>query len=168
VTSEAAPRLRDVRAEDMDTIGTLNDEAVPHVNRLSREQLEQFRCHAFYFRVVCDQGMVGGFLIGLTPDASYDSINFLWFRDRYERFVYIDRIVVAPAFRRRGLGRWLYDDLATRAGPVASHLTCEVNVRPRNDTSLRFHERLGFIGVGEQDTEGGTKRVVLLARPLGP
>jgi predicted GNAT superfamily acetyltransferase len=33
-----------------------------------------------------------------------------------------------------------------------------------NAPSLRFHERLGFEPVGEQQTEGGDKRVRLLVR----
>ena len=41
-----------------------------------------------------------------------------------------------------------------------------MNVRPRNDGSLRFHQRYGFTAVGEQDTEGGAKRVTLLEKRL--
>jgi predicted GNAT superfamily acetyltransferase len=47
-------------------------------------------------------------------------------------------------------------------------LFCEVNVRPRNETSLAFHEAIGFREVGQQDTDGGTKRVSLLALDLRP
>jgi predicted GNAT superfamily acetyltransferase len=35
-----------------------------------------------------------------------------------------------------------------------------------NEGSLRFHHRIGFVEVGQQDTDGGTKRVSLLAKPL--
>ena len=45
-------------------------------------------------------------------------------------------------------------------------LLCEVNVKPRNEGSLRFHHRLGFREVGQQDTEGGAKRVSMLAKPI--
>ena len=45
-------------------------------------------------------------------------------------------------------------------------LCCEVNVRPRNDASLRFHHSIGFREVGQQDTDGGNKTVSLLALPL--
>jgi hypothetical protein len=41
-----------------------------------------------------------------------------------------------------------------------------VNVRPRNDASLAFHEAIGFREVGQQDTDGGRKRVSLLALDL--
>ena len=44
-------------------------------------------------------------------------------------------------------------------------VSCEVDVVPENPGSLRFHEALGFESVGQQDTEGGEKRVRLLVRP---
>jgi predicted GNAT superfamily acetyltransferase len=42
-------------------------------------------------------GEIEALLIAFDQDADYDSPNFLWFRERYPRFVYVDRIVVAPA-----------------------------------------------------------------------
>ena len=45
-------------------------------------------------------------------------------------------------------------------------LCCEVNVRPRNDTSLEFHRSIGFREVGQHDTDGGTKTVSLLELTL--
>jgi predicted GNAT superfamily acetyltransferase len=41
-------------------------------------------------------------------------------------------------------------------------LCCEVNVRPRNDASLEFHQSIGFREVAQQDTDGGNKTVSLL------
>lgn len=45
-------------------------------------------------------------------------------------------------------------------------LFCEVNLRPRNDPSREFHEAIGFREVGQQDTDGGDKRVSLMALEL--
>ncbi len=90
------------------------------------------------------------FLIGLDQDADYDSPNFLWFRDRYERFVYIDRVVVAASAHGQGLGRALYERLFAEA--KAAGYPCvmaEVNVVPPNPGSLAFHEKMGFEAVGE-------------------
>ena len=146
----------------------LNEGAVPHVNSLSAEVLRELGEQAFYFRMArTDQGRVAGFLLALAESAVYGSPNFTWFQARYERFAYIDRVVVDPAFRRAGIARRLYEDLEREAAS-REWLTCEVNLRPPNPGSIEFHQRLGFREVGQQDTEGGAKRVALLAKRLAP
>ena len=58
-----------------------------------------------------------------------------------------------------------YDEVERRAD--AAWFTLEVNLRPRNDGSLAFHDRLGFVEVGQQETDYGTL-VSLMAKPLSP
>jgi len=158
--------LRDVQPADLPGVLALNDAAVPHVNRITLDDFAAFADTAEYFRVAATGQGVAGFLVALTPGAEYRSPNFLWFRDRYPSFVYVDRIVVSADARGCGVGSLLYDDLAGYSRPLAPIITCEVNVRPANDGSLAFHARHGFEPVGEQDTEGGGKRVRLFVRHL--
>ncbi len=112
-------------------------------------------------------GNADALLIALDQNAVYDNPNFQWFRARYPRFVYVDRIVVAPSARGRGLARQLYAALIGRAG-AAGHqrIVCEVNLDPPNPRSDRFHAALGFAEVGSASIHGGTKRVRYLAREL--
>lgn len=90
------------------------------------------------------------FLIAFDETADYASPNFRWFRDRYARFVYVDRIVVAPHRRGEGMARRLYQALfeAARASG-RGHVACEVNRVPPNPSSDAFHARMGFAPVGE-------------------
>jgi hypothetical protein len=113
-----------------------------------------------------EPGRIVGFLVGLEgPGLDYASLNYRWFGERYERFLYVDRVVVDPAGQGRGLGRSLYEAFVERAeGHTA--LCAEVNIRPRNDGSLAFHDAFGFAPVGEQDTEAGSKRVRMFAKEL--
>ena len=109
---------------------------------------------------------LAGFLIGMTPDVPYGSGNFKWFLDRSDDFVYIDRIAVSPWFRKRGIAARLYADIEKYARTLgARRLTLEVNVQPRNDVSLAFHERMGFTSLDERDTDYGT-RVVMMEKML--
>jgi predicted GNAT superfamily acetyltransferase len=107
------------------------------------------------------------FLLAFDQDARYDSPNFLWFRARYPRFVYVDRIVVASSARGRGHARRLYDDLfehARRAGQ--ERVVCEVNTIPPNPESDALHAALGFVEVGTATIHGGSKTVRYLERRL--
>ena len=151
---------------DYPEILELNECGLPHVNRISVGDLGRFAAQSHYFKVARDEGRVAGFLLAFSEQAAYDSPNFLWFRDRYPRFVYIDRIVVEPSRRRSGIGRLLYADLERSASAHAPDLTCEVNLDPPNPGSLLFHERSGFIEVGRQHTGGGEKYVCLMAKNL--
>jgi predicted GNAT superfamily acetyltransferase len=92
-------------------------------------------------------GQVDAFCIALDQDAQYENINFDWFRRRNQRFVYIDRVVVAAQARGKGIARKMYSELKL-ASQNAGHsvLCCEVNVDPPNLASDRFHEAFGFVG----------------------
>jgi len=99
--------------------------------------------------------------------ADYDSPNYLWFRERHSRFVYVDRIVVDPAMRKRGLAHLLYEDLFRHAAEAGhDRIVCEVNSNPPNPASDAFHEALGFVEVGDAAIHGGAKTVRYLARLL--
>ncbi|WP_255406025.1 GNAT family N-acetyltransferase [Novosphingobium sp. CF614] len=95
-------------------------------------------------------GHVDALLLAFDQDAAYDSPNFRWFRERYARFIYVDRVVTAPAARGRGLARGLYAQLfeAMRAAGH-SRVVCEVNRDPPNPASEAFHHALGFAPVGQ-------------------
>ena len=109
---------------------------------------------------------LAGFLIAMTPDCDYWSGNFKWFRERSDDFVYIDRIAVSPWFRKRGIAARLYADIEKYArAHGAKRLTLEVNVRPNNEVSLAFHDRMGFTGLEERETEYGS-RVLMMEKML--
>ena len=158
--------IRAVGIADLPHIVRLNNQAVPAVTHLSLAECDWFRTQAPYFRVVDDRGSVVAFLIGLLPGLDYQSANYQWFERRGGRFVYIDRIVVAGPNMGHGLGRRLYQDLSGFAAPLADRLTCEVNLRPANPGSIVFHQRMGFVEVGRQVTEGGTKEVALFEKGI--
>jgi predicted GNAT superfamily acetyltransferase len=154
---------------DLDEILVHNNAAVPAVNELTRSDLDWFLGEAHSFLVVdAPDGSIAGFVIGLAgPGLDYQSLNYAWFSARYDSFVYVDRIVVVEQGRGLGIGTRLYDEFARR-GRADDHrvMLAEVNIEPRNDVSLAFHEARGFVRVGEQDTEGGTKRVTMLEKRL--
>lgn len=158
--------LRPPRPEDLPSLLALNESEIPHVNSVPLALFEQFARKARYFGVACAGFRPVGFLIGLTPEVEYGSLNFQWFRHHYRDFCYIDRIAIKSDYRRHGLGRLLYQDLERCLRGQVGQLACEVNLRPPNEPSLRFHTRLGFTPVGTQETDGGAKTVQLMMKSL--
>jgi predicted GNAT superfamily acetyltransferase len=152
---------------DLDRLLVLNNAAVPAVNELDRGDLQRFLKIAPHFQVAVIWDRPVGLMIALAPGLDYGSLNYRWFEERYDGFLYIDRVVVDPDVRSAGIGAALYRNLELVARERGiSRLACEVNLRPSNDRSLRFHERLGFRGVGTQDTENGAKTVQLMVWEL--
>jgi predicted GNAT superfamily acetyltransferase len=109
------------------------------------------------------------FLIAFDQDADYRSENFLWFKARLARFVYVDRVVVSPAFRGQGHARRLYAALFAAAF-AAGHerIVCEVNSDPPNPASDAFHAALGFEEVGAAALAGKGKTVRYLSCAVPP
>ncbi|ATC33929.1 GNAT family N-acetyltransferase [Caulobacter vibrioides] len=156
--------LADLDAPEGAALLALNNAHAVELSWLEPERLAHLVAQAFLARRV---GVADALLLTFDQDADYDSPNFLWFRERYPAFVYVDRVVVADSARGRGLARALYDDLFA-AAKAAGHdrIVCEVNSDPPNPASDAFHAALGFVPVGTAEIHGGKKTVTYLERRL--
>lgn len=158
--------ISDISNGDLENVWRLNERSVPHVSSVDLAAMQWFAGNAHYFRVATQDATLAGFLIGLRPGLAYSSPNYRWFSARYRDFGYVDRVAVAENARRQGVATALYKDFAETLYPEVEVMTCEVNIRPANESSMRYHEQLGFVQVGTQQTEGGTKEVALLEMKL--
>ena len=148
---------------DLNDLIALNNSHAVELSWVEKPQFENMILNASYARGVAP---AKGFLIAFDHSASYDNVNFLWFRTRYENFFYVDRIVVDAAFRGQGVARALYEDLFEVArSQRQSLIVCEVNADPPNPASDIFHKRLGFKKVGESLIPSG-KRVQYLTKHI--
>jgi predicted GNAT superfamily acetyltransferase len=154
-----------IEPNDYDSVLALNAESVPHVNLIGPEELQWFDDNAACVRVAKIADRLAGFLIGLRPGTRYASPNYRWFCDNYQDFAYVDRVAVSSWARRQGVAESLYDAFA-KSQPDAPIMTCEGHIRPKNDGSMQFHERLGFRQVASQEIDGGKKEVALMEKAL--
>jgi len=156
--------IRDLQPTDIEAATAINNANTPAVGEASAEHLTHLLGQSVIALAACtSEGTLAGFCIVLGPDADYGSVNYRWFAEHYDDFVYLDRVAVADTARNAGVGTALYAEVERRA--VAPWFLLEVNLRPRNDGSLRFHHRLGFTEVGQLETDYGIL-VSLLAKPL--
>ena len=158
--------IRDVSERDLDAVLALNNAGGQSIIALDAAQLRYFFEHADYFRVAEIDGHLAGFLIALREGSDYQSPNYRWFGERYPAFLYIDRIVIANAYRRHGLGRIFYCDVTSYAEVRVPKLACEVFLDPRDDVIVLFHGTYGFQEVGQQRMGPQGRQVSLLARDL--
>src|SRR5258708_11750337 len=144
-------QFRAATQSDFPAILTLNHQSEEFLSPLDRPKLARISNEAEFFQVATSLEGLVGFLLAFVPEADYDNPNFLWFKARYEHFIYIDRVVISEDFRGHHLATRLYADLRTEA-IVRSipRLVCEIHIDPPNPGSLRFHEKQGFIEVGQQ------------------
>jgi uncharacterized protein len=160
-------KTRTASSSDLEAVLALNRESERFLSPLTGEQLQNLHLQADLHQVLEVEGAVGAFVLALREGASYDSVNYRWFIERYERFLYVDRVVVSRALHGRGLGRVLYESVFTHAKATrVPVVTCEYDIEPPNLTSERFHRAFGFAEVGRQLVAGGKKRVSLQAAPV--
>jgi predicted GNAT superfamily acetyltransferase len=147
----------------LEALRTLNNEHAQELSFAGQPRFAHLAASAFFAATV---NGTEAFIIAFDQDADYDSPNFLWLKQRFARFVYVDRVVTAPAARGQGHAAALYAALFT-AAKVAGHerVACEVNAEPPNPASDAFHAKLGFQEIGAAALANG-KTVRYFARPL--
>lgn len=158
--------IRDATAADHAGVLALNNAHEPHVNALTEEEFGWIAARCGHFRVAEDAEGLLGFVMCLPSGLAYWSQNYAWFTERYADFLYLDRVVVGPRARRRGVGRALYDDLHRTAAGRWMRVALEVNLRPPNPVSIAFHEAMGYAPVGVREYDAGSKAVQMFTRDL--
>lgn len=160
--------------EEKVTIVTLSEFDLPALVALNNAHaketswLDDIQMNALIEKACYARGVrpAEAFLLAFDSSAAYGNRNFIWFRERYRNIIYIDRIVVSSAARRRGLAGALYADLFEWAAGQGYGLAgCEINEVPANPSSDAFHEKMGFTQVGEGQLSAD-KRVRYLVRRI--
>jgi predicted GNAT superfamily acetyltransferase len=162
-TPQSHPVIQPLSAATEPLLALNNDHAV-ELSPLTFRELDQIIRASFFSATI---NASEALLIALDQSSAYEHVNFLWFRQRYERFVYVDRVVTSPSARGKGYARALYLDLFRRAKSAGhTQILCEVNLDPPNPVSDAFHTSLGFDEVGRAVIYDGAKTVRYLLRLL--
>ena len=142
----------------------LNNQFARELSFLTAQKAAHLVDQAF---MACRVGEADALLLAFDQDAQYDNPNFQWFRERFDRFVYIDRVVVAPQMRGKGVAQALYRALFRKAAAQNhSRVVCEINWEPPNPASDAFHAALGFEQVGLAILPGAAKTVRYFSRAI--
>ena len=158
------PLVQPITSASLPPILALNNAHARELSWLEMPKLEHLVGEAFLALRV---GEADAFLLAFDQDADYDSTNFLWFKARYPRFAYVDRVAVSEQARGKGIARQFYETLFDKAR-AAGHtiVACEVNSDPPNPGSDAFHAAMGFAEVGTASIYGGERTVRYFVKTL--
>ena len=154
--SSFQPIVRNIESADLTRVLEINNANTPGVSELTLSELETDIENCLHALAIDNEhGEVCAFCFTFAPDAPEAGANHRWFADRFESFVYLDRIAIDPTYQNLGLGVLLYQSVEQQIIDSAQHslLCCEVNLEPPNPGSLRFHHRIGFTEVGQQSPQ---------------
>jgi len=160
-------RLRPIEARDHAFVLELNGRHQHLTAPMDEARLLDLVGWADHADIIDVDGEPAGFVLTFAPGTPYDSANYVEFSRLFDEFSYLDRIVIAEDFRRRGLGNAVYDELEAIA---PGRMLLEVNLRPPNEPSLAFHRARGYQIVAEFPPAElrPTKQVLLMSKELGP
>lgn len=142
--------LEIVALNDPQLLLELNNAAIPDINRLDITRAEWLVQHVVTPGLARLDAQPAGMIAVLSEDCGYASDYYRWFTDRYENFLYIDRVIVAPWARGRGIARRLYQEIERIAQERRMAIVADVYSEPPNVPSLNLHRAMGYQEIGTQ------------------
>ncbi|MCH1526603.1 MAG: GNAT family N-acetyltransferase, partial [Candidatus Poseidoniaceae archaeon] len=137
-------------------------EGLPGTGKVSEKEIVDLLNYSEISIGIYEEDVLLGFVICLPPRTTYGSLNYAWFNSRYSEFLYVDRIAVSISHRNQNIGSILYREVINYAINKSIPVTAEVNLKPPNPGSIRFHSRHGFSEVGVFEHEN--KAVTMMIR----
>ena len=150
--------MNDIQIHDLKTadkgilkeIFKINEGYNPFLGPLeSLDNLIELIKRSNYSVFLTNKEQICAFLVSFRENSSYQSKNYEFFKNRFERFFYIDRIGVVESFKNQGLGTFIYNKIDAICIKDKLPICAEVNIVPINEESIKFHEKMGFKKVSE-------------------
>jgi len=133
-------------------IYSLNQDHAHYLTNLTEvSELSKLIERSYTCMYVLRDDEVVGFMICFRERSKHQSVNYKFFNDREDRFIYVDRIAINENYGRIGLGSDLYKELYKLSSLKQLPICCEVYTVPLNQISLNFHYKNGFEAVGKCD-----------------
>ncbi len=153
--------VRKVIKADLDDIVEINNRFCNFLGgkEVDKEFFENYM-QIDLFDVCLDSEILLGFLMVFGSHANYSNEHFDWFKKRFKRFLYIDRLVTRAENQRRGVAERLYQNLFKYGKGKYPMMVGEINVE--NTPSLRFNEKMGFKVIDSFFDSNGNENVAVL------
>ncbi len=135
---------------DANLLLAINNAALPDIGEVNIHKAQWLVENAAIPGLALVDGQAAGMVVVLSDKCGYDSDFYRWFTNRYDNFLYIDRIVVAAWARGRGVAKHIYQSIEQAASEKGMAIAADVYCDPPNVPSLNLHRSMGFEEVGRQ------------------
>ena len=138
--------------KELNILYDLNQQNTPEVGELEsiNDLSKLIDMSAINFYVLAGDEIIG-FVICFREGSEYKSPNYTYFKNKEGKFLYIDRIAIKDIYRHQGIGKKIYEQVFNKANELGLPVVCEVNTKPLNEPSLKFHRKLGFTECGTNE-----------------
>lgn len=140
--------IKTLSKNDVPQVWRINEDSLPWVGKVSETEIESLLDYSTLALGAFDDKLLHGFVICLPPKTEYSSLNYAWFEQRYDEFVYVDRIAISSQHRGFGIGAQIYSKVIESAVEKGVPVLAEVMKSPMNEASMHFHSAFGFVEVG--------------------
>ena len=140
-------KIKQLEIENIPAMWEINEQGLPGTGQVTEHEMTDLLELSELKLGAYQDGKLLGFVICLLPNTEYGSLNYAWFNERYDEFIYVDRIAVATKFRNQSIGSMLYDKVFEYAQKNSIPVTAEVSLRPSNVGYDRFHLRHDYSAV---------------------
>ena len=107
--------IRPLIKSDIDAIWSINEEGLPGTGKVTSDEIEALLDFSSLAVGAHLDEILVGFVICLPPKTDYGSLNYAWFNQNYNDFLYVDRIAVRTQYQNRKIGTSLYDFVKSNA-----------------------------------------------------
>ena len=155
-------QLRELRSKDIPLIWKINEQGLPGTGKVSQQEIVELLIIAELAIGAFEGEQLVGFVLCFLPRTDYASLNYAWFNQRYQEFLYVDRIAVSENHRNQAIGSLLYQQVISYAKQYNYPIAAEVSLNPPNPGSMRFHQRFNFTEIGVLNQQ--SKSVTMMMR----
>ena len=152
----------ELRSQDIPAIWEINQQGLPGTGKVSQQEIVELLRIAELTIGAFDGEQLVGFVLCFLPRTEYASLNYAWFNQRYQDFLYVDRIAVLEDHRNQSIGSLLYQQVISYAKYYNYPIAAEVSLNPPNPGSMRFHQRFNFTEIGVLNHQ--SKSVTMMMR----
>ena len=89
----------------------INQDNIPEVGSVpTLEEFQKLTLWSSHVIIVEENEEMAGFIILMREDQDYHSLNYKYLINKFDQFLYVDRVAIKDGFRRQGLGKKIYDE----------------------------------------------------------